>query len=256
MGSMLAMKFIESGKILPRHIAVYNRTPEKMNALVKSSGVEACENNLCVAEKSDLIFVCVRPEEVKDVLLEIRPRLDERKTIVSVASDVSLEKLTGWSGINAVRVIPSITSESLAGVSVIVFGDEVQSDAREEIFSLFGSISRPFVTTEDKISLMSDLTSSSPAIIASIIQQYALAAARKGGVSKDDAEFLVKETFIGTAKLILENDYEFGDLISRVSTKGGITAEGVAVVEKEIPPVFDNVLLKMEEKHRSTGDLS
>lgn len=256
MGGMLVRKFIESGKVAPGSVSVYNRTPGKMNTLVTSCGVEACTDNRCVAEKSDLIFICVKPGEVENVLLEIKSCLDKKKTIVSVASDVSLEKLTVWSGINAVRVIPSITSESLAGVSVIVFGEEVLQSTRDEILFLFSLISRPFVTTEDKISLMSDLTSSSPAIIASIMQQYAHAAARRGGISKEDAEFLIRETFTGTAKLLSENDYDFDYLISRVSTKGGITAEGVDVVEKEMPGVFDNVLQKMEVKHQYIGDSS
>ena len=136
-----------------------------------------------------------------------------------------------------------------AGVSVLVFGEGVPDSARDEILSLFGSISRPYVTTEDKISLLSDLTSSSPGIMASIIQQYALAAVRRGGIPVEDAEFLVRETFIGTAKLLSGNDYDPGSLISGVSTEGGITSEGVDVIEKEIPEVFDEVLSRMSEKH-------
>lgn len=256
MGGMLARKFIESGKVLPGDVFIHNRTPGKMDDLVNNYRATGCNDNSEVAEKSDIIIVCVKPEEVKDVLFEIRSRLNGKKTVVSIASDVPLEKLSEWSGTAVVRVIPSITSECMAGVSVLVFGEGVQEAVREEMLSLFGSISRPFVTTEDKISLMSDLTSSSPAIIVSIMQQYALAAARKGGILTEDAEFLVRETFIGTAKLLSGSGYDFGSLISGVATEGGITAEGLAVIEKEIPEVFDQVLLKMAEKHLQTSETS
>lgn len=256
MGGMLAGKFTESKKILPGNIFIHNRTPEKMNDLASVYGVVACETNRDVAERSDLIFICVKPGEVKDVLMEIQPFIDEKKTPVSVASDISLKKLSEWSGTDAVRVIPSVTSECMSGVSVVVFGEGIEQNIRDEVISLLDSISRPFVTTENNISLFSDLTSSSPAIIASIMQQYALGAVRKGGVSEDDAEFLVREAFIGTAKLLSAKNYDFNSLVSKVSTEGGITAEGVKVVEEEIPEFFDHVFSEMSKKHLKTGQIS
>jgi len=256
MGGMLTRKFIESGKVLPGDVFIYNRTPGKMDNLVNNYGATGCAENSEVAEKSDIVFICVKPAEIKDILFEIRSSLNEKKTVVSVASDVPLAKLSEWTGTAVVRVIPSITSECMAGISVLVFGEEIQGAVKEEILSLFSSISRPYVTTEDNISLLSDLTSSSPAIIVSIMQQYALAAVSRGGISKEDAEFLVRETFIGTANLLSGKNYDFSSLISGVATEGGITAEGLAVIEKEIPEVFDKVLLKMAEKHLQTKDIS
>jgi len=120
---------------------------------------------------------------------------------------------------------------------------------REEIISLFSLISKPFVTREENMQLLSDITSSSPGIIASIIEEFAAAAVRKGGISKDEAETLVKEAFIGTAGLLSEKDTNFKSLISDVSTEGGITAEGVKIVRIKMPLVFDNVLMKMSKKH-------
>lgn len=255
-GSMLARKFVESKAVSPSDLSAYNRSPEKLKELEDLSGISPAMNNTDVAKRSDLIFICVKPAEVKDVITEIRPFLDETKNIVSAASDISLEKLTEWSGTAPVRIIPSVTSEALAGVTIVVFGDDVSESIREEVLLLTGSIGRPFVTTEDQISQLSDITSSSPAIFVSLIQQYALAASRRGGISKENAEFLARETFIGTAKLMLEKGYDFDCLISRVSTEGGITAEGIDVVEDQIPFVFDEVLLKMAEKHIGIAGIS
>lgn len=256
MGSMLARKFAESGKVAAGDVFLSNRTPGKMNELAESYGFTACRNNREAAGRSDLVFICVKPGDVRGVLEEIEPYLGSEKTIVSVASDITLKKLSEWSGIPAARVIPSITSESMAGISVIVPGEDLPQSRLDEVVSLFSGISSPYVTTEDKISLLSDITSSSPAIIASIIQQYAFAAARRGGISTEDALLLVTGTFTGTAKLVFEKNYDFDYLISRVATKGGITAEGIRVVEKEIPGVFDEVFSEMAGKHLYTENIS
>lgn len=249
MGSMLVRKFVEAGVVLPDSVFAYNHTPEKLTKLVNDTGINASKNNFDVVERSDIIFICVRPYEVKNLIRDIKPHLTEKKVIVSVASDISLKNLSEWSGINVVRVIPSITSECKSGISIVSFGENISLAVKKEILMLFSSISRPYVTAEDNMSLLSDLTSSSPAIISSIIHEYAMAAVRTGKLTENDAEFLLRETFIGTAGLFSENGYNFKSLISAVSTKGGITAEGVGVVEDKASFLFDTILAKMSEKH-------
>ncbi|MDD4126131.1 MAG: NAD(P)-binding domain-containing protein [Methanomicrobium sp.] len=253
MGSMLARKFIEAGVIAPKYITAYNHTPEKLNELVYLTGIRAAKCNRDVVKESKIIFICVRPGEISDLFTEIRPFLKNDKIIISVVSDITIKKIHELSGLDAVRVIPSITSECRSGISVISFGETIPESVREEILILFSSISRPYVTAEENMSFLSDITSSSPGIIASIIQEYARAAVRKGKISDSDVEFLLTETFIGTAKLLSCKGFDLNSLISKVSTTGGITAEGVFVIEEKAPFMFDDVLIKMSEKHNLIG---
>ncbi|MBP2132692.1 pyrroline-5-carboxylate reductase [Methanomicrobium sp. W14] len=253
MGSMLVRKFVESKALLPRDIIVFNRTPEKMNLLAENTGVKTAFCSRDVAENSEMVFLCVLPGEVKKVLEDIKSVMNSEKTVVSIASDVSMEKIKNWSGFDAVRVIPSITSECGCGVTVLTFPKNVPTKTREDIITLFGHIGKTFRADESLVPLLSDLTSSSPAIIASLIREYASAVSRSGKISVSDAQCLLTEAFFGTAKLISEKAETPESLVSAVSTEGGITYEGVKVVKEKSPRLFDEILQSMDLKHKYLG---
>lgn len=52
---------------------------------------------------------------------------------------------------------------------------------------------------------------------------------------------MVIKTLYGTAKLLCEGNMGFDELIKRVATKGGITQEGIKVLEMRTPLVFDEL---------------
>ena len=52
---------------------------------------------------------------------------------------------------------------------------------------------------------------------------------------------------------MLENNYSYQDVISRVATKGGITEEGVKVIQESFPQLTDAVFDKTLEKRRQTA---
>ncbi|MBQ4415796.1 MAG: NAD(P)-binding domain-containing protein [Methanomicrobium sp.] len=275
-GSLLAKKLIETAIVGPQELFAANRTPEKLNKLAKDLGITPCKDNIGVAKASDIIFVCVRPAEAKAVIAEIKPTLTPQKLIISTVSDVKLADLKAWSGIDCVRIIPSVTSEYDRGVMVISFPDGIGDAVKESVMRLFEIFSLPYVTAEENISSLSDLTSSSPAIIAAVIQEFAKAAAEKsnGGIPLCDAEELIRETLFGTAvlldKLSQRSDVQSGKtadlkspeypvespfdvLIDSVATNGGITAEGVLAVREKAPELYDKVLTNMQNKHKKVG---
>lgn len=265
-GSLLAKKLIETAVVGPRELCAANRSPEKLNKLAGELGITPCKDNIGVAEASDIIFVCVRPAEAKAVIAEIKPALTPQKLIISTVSDVKLADLKAWSGIDCVRIIPSVTSEYDRGVMVISFPDGIGDAVKESVMRLFEGFSTPYVTAEENISALSDLTSSSPAIIAAVIQEFAKAAAEKskGRIPLSDAEELIRETLFGTAvlldKLSQRSSLQSGNtadarspfdvLIESVATKGGITAEGVVAVRETAPELYEKVLTNMQNKHK------
>ena len=53
---------------------------------------------------------------------------------------------------------------------------------------------------------------------------------------------LVKETLAGTTELLARDGCSFEAIIEEVATKGGITEEGVKVIDREIPSMYDHLL--------------
>ncbi|MCX6669553.1 MAG: NAD(P)-binding domain-containing protein [Methanothrix sp.] len=84
------IKALSSGSL--QFIIASNRTREKAEHLAKDLGIRV-GNNRKVAGQSEVIFLCVRPLEIKAVLKELSDLLKPEKLLVSAAVDFSLKDL-------------------------------------------------------------------------------------------------------------------------------------------------------------------
>lgn len=249
MGSMLIRKFVETGAINVNDIIANNRTKEKAIKLAGEIGIKIGDTNQDVVKRSDVIFLCVKPLDLKNVLKELGDLLTPDKLIISIAADVTLGNLLLWSNARVTKVIPSITAECKKGISLISFGENATKEDRTLILSLFSTISKPSEIEEKYFELLADLTSCAPAFISSMMKEFALSATRREAIPPELALFLVKETLAGTAELLAKNGESFDGVIGRVATKGGITEEGVKIIQEQIPPLFDDLLEITMAKH-------
>jgi pyrroline-5-carboxylate reductase len=250
MGSMLIRKFIGTGMITPGDITASSKSGVSARALAETTGIAAAPSNTAVAVDAGVLFLCVRPAEVQGVLDEVWGVLQPGVLVVSIAGSVTLADLARSAGLHArvARVIPAVTAEQEAGISLVAFGRGVTPEDKALVLSLFNAVGTAVETEEDNFDLYADLTSCAPAFIAAMMREYAAAAVRTGAVEPAVAEFLVRKTLAGTARLLDDEGTGFGDVIRRVATRGGITEEGVKVLDTRLPAVFDEVLRATERK--------
>lgn len=63
------------------------------------------------------------------------------------------------------------------------------------------------------------------------------------------ARAMLVETMLGTAMLLQKDQLDFDQLIDQVATKGGITEEGLRVLDKTLPAGFDELFAMTASKH-------
>lgn len=256
MGSMLIRKIIGTGLVAPGRISASSRSGISARALAGKTGVTAEPSNRSVAGNADVLFICVRPLEVRGVLDEVRDVLDHDTLLVSIAGCVSLENLRDWAGddVHCIRVIPSVTAEENAGISLVAWGHGVTPGDKKLLLGLLNAIGTAVETDEQHFDLSTDLTSCGPALMVAMMREFAGAAVRTGTIRPEIAEYLVKETMVGTARLLEAGPVTFDDLIGRVATKGGSTEEGVKVLQARLPEVMDAVLFSLDAKRRVVSE--
>ena len=242
---MLVKKFVETGSIEAEEILASNRTPEKAERLAEATGIRPT-NSRAVAELSDVIFICVRPLEVRDVLSELADQLDRQKLVISVAADVSLENIRALCSARLARAFPSMASEKLQGATLLAFGENATKEDQRLITGLFHAIGKAVEAEEKDFGILADLTSCAPGYFAALLREFVLAAERRE-IPPELAERLVKQTLLGTALLLEEES--FAGLIKSVATKGGITEAGVKVILREAPGMFDQLFQATENRH-------
>ena len=95
---------------------------------------------------------------------------------------------------------------------------------------------------ESQLGLADELSGCAPAFYAAILNNFAEAVKKHGDLTPAEIKEIMVVTFYGTAKLFLDRKVGFTELITRVATPGGITEEGVKILDRELPAMFDEML--------------
>ncbi|MEO6097362.1 MAG: pyrroline-5-carboxylate reductase dimerization domain-containing protein [Fibrobacteria bacterium] len=250
MARMLIEAFLAAKVCAPSQIAVSTRTREKLAPLAAAHPhLIAAEDNRQTALLASHLFLCVKPLELKGVLEGIHGAIRKDAHIISIAACASLEYLNRLAPGKYTRAIPSLASAGGHGVTLVCHGPGVSAEAASVVESWFATLGPVQRLAEKDFEAGSDLTSCAPGLIAAIFRQFAEAGVRFSDIPQADAERMVIDTLLGTARLLAEGKLGFEELIARVATKGGITEEGVRCLDAGLPPIFDEVFAATLGKH-------
>lgn len=166
-----------------------------------------CDSNKELASLADIIFLCVRPVDMKTVVTEIKDSLNEKTLLISLNSSICFVQL--------------------------------ESVCKNKF-------------PEEEMGMGSELVSCMPGVIAAIFHEICVSAKQHTDIPEDEIVRMVLNTMVGTGKLMLEKDYSFEQVVSRVATKGGITEEGTKVIREQLPEVIDELFNRTLEKRRQT----
>src|SRR5271168_4926022 len=85
-GSILLQSFLRDGLLSPAQTWATVAHPERARLLAGKLKVHAGTDNSEAVKNADIIFVCVKPQVVADVMREIRADVHEKQLIISVAA--------------------------------------------------------------------------------------------------------------------------------------------------------------------------
>ena len=250
MGSMIIRKILSSGILKESEIILTTRTLHKLKDLSESyPGVEIAPDNITVAIKSRKLFIFVNTGGVKELLEEIKDHLSLNTHIIYIAAGLTMENVGKIFPGMISKVIPSLTSDVNEGISLVAHNRQVEEDDAEFVEEIFKAMSKVKIIKEEQFGLGANLTSSAPAFISHILMKFVESALKNDGFTRKEAEEMVIETLYGTAKILHSTDLTFQDVITMVATRGGITEEGLNVLDHELPSVFDELFENTLEKY-------
>ncbi|MFH0968524.1 MAG: pyrroline-5-carboxylate reductase dimerization domain-containing protein [Methanobacteriota archaeon] len=254
MNQMLILGFLRTGVLKPEQIAISTRTIDKVTSLIKSyPEIRVMTDNRILAEMADIIFIGVRPLEVLPILHEIHDVNSGDVHIVSIAACVRTDLISSVHPGRITRILPSICSNVDEGITLCYHHPTVRSEEAAYLEGLLASLSRVMIMDEELFEPAGDLMSCGPALITRILVELAAAGSRHSTLSQDACLAMVTETAFGTIRLLQEG-IKPDDLISRVATPGGITEEGVKILEQDLPPIFDRLFGTTLAKHKQVRD--
>ncbi|MEB1808152.1 MAG: late competence protein ComER [Bacillaceae bacterium] len=256
MGTILIDSLIEAKAVTPSQLFIHNRTLEKAKNLEqKHQSLNVCETPNEVVQKTDFIFICVKPLQFHSLLESIQADLYSSQLLISITSPISVQQLEQMVNCKVARAIPSILNRAHAGPSLLSFGSRCSSKDKEVLTSLLSHISTPLVIDENVTRVASDIVSCGPAFFSYILQRFVDGAVRQTEITEEDATTLATNMIIGMGKLLEKEIFTLPTLQQRVCVPGGITGEGIKVLEEEIGPMFDHLFQQTHAKYYEDKEL-
>lgn len=249
MGTILIDAFISSEALRAEQLIITNRSLQKARVIAnRYKRIKVASNNIEIIQSAHLVFICVKPKELPHVFSEIQAIIKPEQCVVTITSPLSESQLDTLVNCSTARIIPSITNRALSGVSLFTFGKKCTNEWRKTLFHLFKKISRPIEIDKSNTRIAADITSCGPAFISFLLQKFIQAAVTVGGMSEVQTMKLTEEMIIGFAQLLKMNKYNLVTLQEKVCVKGGITGEGIRVLENGVGTMFEEMFKATNSK--------
>jgi competence protein ComER len=242
MGGMLVRALLRARALAVENVWAANRSEGKLKALAAEFPGIHLANVRKLAASSDLIFLCLKAGDAASVLSQMSPVLHPDQLLVTMASQIPLHSLEDRVPCRMAKLIPSITQEIGAGVTLLIYGSRATADDHKMLGDLLGPISHPIVIGESQAHPAIGLASGGPAFVAYLLASMAEEAARCNPDLPPELAFsLVRETATATLRLMGETNMNPEEVIRRVALPGGMTALGMQVLPRYVPQAWQAV---------------
>ncbi len=205
----------------------FDTDSEKLKRL-EQFNVSVCKSSKELAEKCKYIFLAVKPQQLDEVLDDIKDKITNESVIISICAGITGEYIKSRtnSDVKVVLVMPNTPLLLGEGASALAKVEPVSDDEFELVCRIFSSCGEIAVIDKDKMKEIIAINGSSPAFIYLYAKAFA-DYAESVEIEKSVALKLFAKTLIGSAKMITDSGNSIDELIEMVSSKGGTTIAGL-----------------------------
>ena len=235
MATALIRGLLGSKAYQPREIWVSEKLPAQRRKIERTFRITTTEENATLAAGSATVILAVKPQNMDDVLAEIRPAVNPRTLFISIAAGVRLRRLERGlgPGSRVVRVMPNTPALVGRGMSVVAAGSRASARDVAHTLSIFSSVgSAEAVPREALLDAVTGLSGSGPAFVY-LFAEGLVAGGRAGGLPQTLAERLSFQTIEGAAAMLKETGKTPAELRAMVTSPGGTTLAGLAHLESK-----------------------
>jgi len=231
MATALARGWLQAG-LIARQTMASDPFEQARQSFTRDTGLAAGSDNRQVVSACDLLVLAVKPQSMPPLMQEIRPALQPRHLVVSVAAGISLRQLAEGLGDHQrlIRVMPNTPCLVGASASAYAPRDAAPADDSALVERLLKAVGLAFRLPEHLLDAVTGLSGSGPAFVYVMIEALSDGGVRMG-LPRDVATALAAQTVFGAAKMMLESGTHPGMLKDMVTSPGGTTIAGLHALE-------------------------
>lgn len=231
MASAIAKGLLRAKAVLPSQLHACARDYEKLCKNTKPDNIRPCKDAIELVSCCDVIFIGVKPYQVKDVLTAVKDKLTG-KIIISLAAGIYHHDLEAFiPGTHYMATVPNTPVSVCEGVFVCEEQPTLTSEEKDFVQALLETIGIVVWIDQAHMDIASTISGCSPAFAAMFIEALGDAGC-KHGLTRTAAYQLASQMLSGTGKMALESGKHPGQLKDAVCSPGGTTIVGVTTLEK------------------------
>ncbi|BEP28677.1 pyrroline-5-carboxylate reductase [Helicovermis profundi] len=232
MGGAIIGGLASSKEFNSANIIIFDRNEDKIKNYVDKYKVKKMSSMNDVAENSDYIIIAVKPNAYNVVLNDIKNKINNTKTIITIAAGISIEDVENVIGKDKkiIRTMPNTPVLVGMGMSAICPNFNVSDFEKEFVLSIFRSFGECEIIEEKLFDSVIGISGSSPAYVYMFIEALADGAVLKGMPRKMAYKF-ASQAVKGAANMVIQTGIHPGELKDMVCSPGGTTIEAVCELE-------------------------
>lgn len=240
-----------------RTLHVVDPNAEALARLASQYGVSTAASIDAQVAAADLIVLAVKPQQMRDVAVSLRPLLGAQPLVLSIAAGIRIADLGRWLGGygRIVRAMPNTPALIAMGITGMVAGAEVDEDRRAAADQVMRTVGQTvWLRDESLIDPVTAVSGSGPAYVFFFLEAMQQAALEMG-LDAEQGRQLALATFTGAARLAAQSDEPVEVLRQRVTSKGGTTH--AAITSMEAAGVREAIVAAMKaaaDRGRELGD--
>ena len=234
MGRALLEGALKAGIVEAKDVYVSSRTESTRLALADELGVNAIASNTELAEKSDVVYICTKPNVTPIVLIELAETAQclDGTLLISTVAGLTLAQIEQAvpDTTRVVRCMPNTPSLIGKGASAYTLGTNATGSDAEITCKLLGAAGSVIEIVESLMDAVTGVSGSGPAYVYTFIEAMADGGVLQG-LPRSQALELATQTVLGAAAMVAETGLHPAILRDMVTSPGGTTIKAVQALE-------------------------
>ena len=191
-------------------------------------------NNKDLIENCNLIFLCVKPQDIKILKIDLFNKLNNQQTLISILAGIKISTLIDISNHKSIiRVMPNTPAQIKNGVSVWSSTSKTNKEHIEETKKILNSIGHQYLVDDEQIiDMATALSASGPAYLFYFIESL-IESGQKIGLSDELAHNLTIQMLKGSLNLYELSKESAEQLRKNVTSPGGTTEAAMNVLNNK-----------------------
>jgi pyrroline-5-carboxylate reductase len=232
MGEAIVKCLLTKKVAVPQDMVVSDISAVRRKLLSSEYGVSTLADNKRAVENADLIILAVKPQNLPQVMEEIKG-LALNQLVLSIVAGATLSSLCqGLNHSSVIRAMPNMPAQIGEGMTIWTATAETGQRQKKLAQTVLGALGKEIYMADEKyLGMATALSGSGPAYVFLFIEALVDAGVHIG-LPRDTAQELVIQTILGSTRTVEKTGKHPADLRNMVTSPGGTTTEALLQLEK------------------------